>query len=158
MVDGGHGAVLLVIGIGMIALTIVINVSGIVLWLNYLARRLERHASHGTEPPLFHAILSTVIVLLLIHLLQAFLWAVLYRILPGHSGLENLHDAFYFSVITMTTLGYGDITLSEQWQLLSGFESMIGIIVFGMSTAIIFAVVQKCWMFTHGGRRDIAGN
>ena len=152
MVESGHTAILLAIGIGMIALTIVINVTGIVLWLNYLARQIERHAGQNTEPKLFHAILSTVIVLLAIHLLQAFLWAVLYLQLPGRSGLENLHDAFYFSIITITTLGYGDVTLNEQWQLLSGLESMIGIIVFGMSTAMIYAVVQKCWMFRHRGR------
>ena len=149
MFDGGHTAILLSIGIGMIALTILINVSGMVIWLNLLARRLEYHASQNTEPNLFRAILSTVIVLLIIHMIQAFLWAVLYLMLPGRSGLVNLHDAFYFSVITITTLGYGDITLNEQWRLLSGLESMIGIIVFGMSTAMIYAVVQKCWMYRH---------
>ena len=149
MFDGGHTAILLSIGIGMIALTILINVSGMVIWLNLLARRLEYHASQNTEPNLFRAILSTVIVLLIIHMIQAFLWAVLYLTLPGRSGLDNLHDAFYFSVITITTLGYGDITLNEQWRLLSGLESMIGIFVFGMSTAMIYAVVQKCWMYRH---------
>jgi hypothetical protein len=157
MIEGGHTTILLAIGIGMIALTIVINVSGIVLWLKYLALSLEQHVKENTQPKLFQVILTTVIVLLIIHLIQAFLWAVLYLLLPGHSGLDNLHDAFYFSTITITTLGYGDVTLNEQWRLLSGLESMIGIIVFGMSTAIIFAVIQKCWMFTHRDRSDSAG-
>ena len=158
MFDGGHTAVLLIIGTGMIALTMVINVTGIVVWLNFLARRLEHHTRQDTQPNLFRAILFTAIVLMMIHLVQAFLWAVLYLVLPGRSGLENLHDAFYFSVITITTLGYGDITLNEQWHLLSGLESMIGIIVFGMSTAMIYAVVQKCWMFTHRGRAGFVEN
>ena len=158
MFDGGHTAILLSIGIGMIALTMVINVSGIVIWLKFLARRLEHHTSHGTQPNLFGAILFTAVILLMIHIIEAFLWAVLYLLLPGRSGLENLHDAFYFSMITITTLGYGDITLNEQWHLLSGLESMIGIIVFGMSTAMIYAVVQKCWMFTHKGKAGSAGD
>jgi hypothetical protein len=149
MTDGEHTALVLAIGIGMIALTIIINVSGIVIWLKYLGRHLEHIRSHNIQPNLARAILSTSIVLLVIHLIQAFLWAVLYIVLPGHSGLDNLHDALYFSIITITTLGYGDVTLNEQWQLLSGLESMIGIIVFGMSTAIIFAVVQKCWHVRH---------
>jgi hypothetical protein len=158
MIDGGHTAVILSIGIGMMALTMIINVTGIVAWLNHLARRLEQHTRQGTKPNLFNAILFTSIVLLVIHMIQAFLWAVLYLALPGGSGLEDLHDAFYFSVITITTLGYGDITLNEQWHLLSGLESMIGIIVFGMSTAMIYAVVQKCWIFRHKGPSGSAKN
>lgn len=158
MFDGGHTTILLLIGTGMIALTMIINVTGIVIWLEFLARRLEHHSRHGTQPNLFGAILFTALVLLMIHLIEAFLWAVLYVLLPGRSGLDNLHDALYFSMITITTLGYGDITLNEQWHLLSGLESMIGIIVFGMSTAMIYAVVQKCWMFKHKDRVASAGN
>ena len=151
MIDGQHTALVLAIGFGMIALTIFINVTGIVLWLNLLARRLESLEQRNKQPNLFHAILSTSIVLVSIHVLQAFIWALLYLVLPGHSGLEKISDAFYFSMITITTLGYGDITLNDQWRLLSGLESMIGIIVFGMSTAMMYAVVQKCWMVSHKG-------
>ena len=154
MFDSEHTALVLAIGFGMIALTIFINVTGIVLWLNLLARHLESLEQTNKDPNLFRAILSTSIVLVSIHVLQAFTWALLYLVLPGHSGLAKMTDAFYFSMITITTLGYGDITLNEQWRLLSGLESMIGIIVFGMSTAMMYAVVQKCWMVKHKGQLD----
>lgn len=152
MSDGHYPVILLTIGVGMTMLTMIINVGGVVAWLKFLGRYIEHHTSRGTHPSLFNAILSTTIVLLSIHAFEAFLWAVMYLMLPGQAGLENLHDAFYFSVVTMTTLGYGDITLNEQWQMLSGLESMIGIILFGMTTAMIYAVVQKCWMFKQKGR------
>ena len=154
MFGSEHTALVLAIGFGMIALTIFISVTGIVLWLNLLARHLESLEHRNKQPNLFRAILATSIVLVSIHIFQAFLWALLYLVLPGHSGLEKISDAFYFSMITITTLGYGDITLNDQWRLLSGLESMIGIIVFGMSTAMMYAVVQKCWMVKHKGQFD----
>jgi hypothetical protein len=42
-------------------------------------------------------------------------------------------------------LGYGDITLSAEWNLLSGMEAMVGITVFGLTTALLFAVIQQIW-------------
>jgi hypothetical protein len=97
----------------------------------------------------FRAILSTAIVLLMLHALEAFLWALLYLVLPAQAGLKNLHEAFYFSLVTFTTLGYGDITLNSRWQLLAGIEGMVGIVVFGLSTAILFAVIQRYWKINH---------
>ena len=48
-----------------------------------------------------------------------------------------------FMVITLTTLGYGDIVLTEQWRLLAAIEAANGIIMFGWSTALVIAVVQR---------------
>ena len=89
--------------------------------------------------------MSTTIVLVLLHALEACLWAFLYLLLPGHAGLDSFHEAFYFSIVTITTLGYGDITLTAPWHILSGVEGMIGIVVFGLTTAILFAAIQNSW-------------
>ena len=56
---------------------------------------------------------------------------------------DQLAKALYFSVVTSTTLGYGDVTLSESWQLLATFEAMGGLILFGASTAFMLAVMRK---------------
>ncbi|MFC1689285.1 potassium channel family protein [Pseudomonadota bacterium] len=158
MGDSGHTLTVLLIGIGMIGLTVIINVAGVVLWLRVLGRRIERRAQKNQSPHLFRAILDTAVALLMLHVVEAYLWALLYFYLPGQSGLDNMHDAFYFSAITFTTLGYGDVTLSSEWQLLSGLEGMIGIMMFGMSTALLYAVIQKCWMVKHKGRIDMPEN
>ena len=47
--------------------------------------------------------------------------------------------------MTLTTLGYGDITLPPRWQLLSAFEAVNGIILIGVSTAFVFAVIQRLY-------------
>ena len=89
--------------------------------------------------------MSTAVFLLLLHVIEVHLWALVYVFLPGQAGLNNYAEAVYFSIVTLTTLGYGDITLNAQWQLLSGMEAMVGIMVFGLTTATLFAVIQQSW-------------
>jgi len=133
----------------MIGLTVGIHTLGAAIWLKHLGQRFEFYASVKQPPHLFRGILSTAIVLLMLHVLEAFLWALLYMLLPAQAGLKNLHEALYFSLVTFTTLGYGDVTIHVKWQLLTGIEGMVGIVVFGMTTALLFAVIQKCWRVSH---------
>jgi hypothetical protein len=139
---------LLLISIGMVGLTVGTHTLGAAFWLKYMGKRLEYRSRMNQPPHLFRGILTTAMVLLMLHVLEAFFWALLYMQLPAQAGLKNLHDAFYFSLITFTTLGYGDITLDSRWQLLTGIEGMVGIVVFGLTTALLFAVIQKIWKFS----------
>ena len=75
-----------------------------------------------------------------IHTLEAWCWAVVYRALGEFRTLES---ALYFSVVTATTLGYGDLVLSERWRLLSTFEAMGGLMLFAVSAAYLVAVMKR---------------
>ncbi len=79
-------------------------------------------------------------------LVEVLVWAVTYMAVNATQGLEK---AFYFSMVTFTTLGYGDILLSERWRFLASFEAAIGIIMFGWTTAIVIAAVQR-YYFNEG--------
>ena len=57
-------------------------------------------------------------------------------------AIEGFERAVYFSMVTFTTLGYGEIVLSENWRMLASFEAANGIILFGWTTALIFAFIQ----------------
>jgi len=149
MISENHADWLWIIGFGMMGLTVVIHTIGSALWLKALGKRLEKHLGKSQPPRLFEGIITTAIALLSLHILEAYLWAVLYLQLPGQAGLKNMHEAFYFSLITFTSVGYGDITLEEEWHLLSGIEGMVGIFVFGLTTALQFAVIQKSWKVRH---------
>jgi len=133
----------------MMALTVAIHTYGSSLWLKFMGRRLDKLAGAELEPPLFQFIATTATALLFLHLLEAMLWALLYMQLPGQAGLTDLGQALYFSMVTITTLGYGDVTLAPAWQVLAGMEGMVGIVVFGLTTAMLFAVVRKSWLYAH---------
>jgi voltage-gated potassium channel Kch len=90
-----------------------------------------------------------VLVMSLAAYVESALWAGLYWMVDA---LPNLPDALYFSLVTYTTLGYGDVTLGEDWRLLAAFEAANGIIMFGWTTAIIVAAVQR--MFFHPSTDD----
>lgn len=140
---------ILPIGLVMMALTLMMHVVGVVYWLERLGTRIEYLASIGKSLHLFRGVMTTSLTLLVLHILEAVLWAFLYMLLPAHAGLKNFHEAVYFSMITFTTLGYGDVTLTEPWQVLAGAEGMVGIVAFGLTTALLYAVIQKCWKITH---------
>ena len=81
-----------------------------------------------------------VLVIFILHAIIVLLWAYHFTNLGEFSDFGR---AVYFSLVTYTTLGYGDITLSESYQILSGLEAINGIILFGVSTASLFAIFQR---------------
>jgi voltage-gated potassium channel Kch len=67
-------------------------------------------------------------------------WAILYTQLGAISSFE---ESIYFSLVTMATLGYGDVVLAQPWRLLSGIQGANGSFLFGWSTALTFYAVQR---------------
>jgi len=74
------------------------------------------------------------------HLVQIALWAVVFLIC---GDIVSFKQAFYCSAQNYTAQGYGDIHLSERWQLLAPLEAVNGLLLFGLSTAIMFAVLSS---------------
>jgi hypothetical protein len=72
--------------------------------------------------------------------LESLTWAGLYL---GVGAISDPNEAIYFSLVTFTTLGYGDVTLAEDWRVLGAFESANGVIMFGWTTALVVAVLQR---------------
>jgi hypothetical protein len=77
------------------------------------------------------------------HLTQIALWAVA-LLMSGE--MATFEKAFYFSAQNYTALGYGDLGLSEQWRLLGPLEAINGLLLFGLSTAVMFAVMSHLIM------------
>lgn len=140
-----HQSMLLpvLISLAVIFGTIFIHGFGTIWGVRYLLRRgTHKHQEIKLKSALY--ILSfSVIFLMLLHFTEIAIWAVVYMTIPDIQQLTTFEEAIYFSLITFTTVGYGDITLGSHWRIMSGFEAMSGIILFGWSTAMLFTVVQK---------------
>ena len=140
------------IGASLVALTIVIQAAGTTAWLRRLGRK------HPGGDGLWHPVtnvqvlISTGVFLVVLHVLQIYAWAATYVAVVPEGELQTFEKAMYFSFVTFTTLGYGDITLSEGWRILSGIQAMNGILLIGWSTAVLFAIVQR--IYSSIGKRN----
>ena len=86
---------------------------------------------------------SIVVFMFFVSLIESLIWAAPY-VLFG--VIETFEQAAYFSMVTYTTLGYGDIVVSaEYWRLLASFEAANGIIMFGWTTAIVMANIRHVY-------------
>jgi Ion channel len=74
------------------------------------------------------------------HLIEIAVWAVLFVIC---GEFKNFAAAYYHSAVNYSTLGYGDVIMSPSWKLLGPLEAADGALMFGFSTAMIFAVIQR---------------
>jgi hypothetical protein len=114
---------------------------GMMLSLN----RLQKYSGDLNKYPQLARILRVsriVLLMFLVSVVEVLIWAITYLALDAIKGLEQ---ALYFSMVTFTTLGYGDVVLAEQWRLLSSFEAANGIIMFGWTIAIVGNGVQRIY-------------
>jgi len=111
-----------------------------VLWVVRVAS--ERTTSHQTLR-LIVVMTATVSVLMAAHIAEVVAWSFAYAIV-GIAPAGT--DLLYFAFVNYTTLGYGDITPLQRWHLLGPMTAMNGVLLFGWSTAVIYAVLRKTMM------------
>ena len=134
-------------GLSLIALTIAIHTMGVVMMavagLRIRARLETRNLG------LWHGILLVIgvvgtagLLLAVLHGIEAAIWAAAYVWL----GALNLpKDAILYSVDSMTTRGASGLMLEQHWRMMGALEAANGMLLFGISTAYIFAVMQLYW-------------
>jgi hypothetical protein len=106
----------------------------------YFVRREVRLGRAGAQFGRDLAIVAGATLLALsAHLVEITIWAVVIY-LCGESTLFG--GAFYHSAENYTTLGYGDVVMSNFWKLLGPLEAANGMLMFGVSTATIFAIIN----------------
>lgn len=131
------------IGCTLAIITTVIHASAMMVALSGFRRFGSAHWVKRSGLTRAIAVTSLVLVMLLASVVESGAWAITYLLI---GALDSAEEAVYFSMVTYTTLGYGDITLSDQWRLLSSFEAANGILMFGWSTALIFAAVHSAYL------------
>ena len=85
------------------------------------------------------------------HLIEIAIWAILFLVCGEFSDFAT---AYYHSAVNYTTLGYGDVIMTPSWRMLGPLEAANGMLMFGVSTAIIFAVIQRLAQARFADLRD----
>jgi voltage-gated potassium channel Kch len=130
--------------LAIIVVTILLHGFGTTWWVTYLVRKnyFGEHRVLELKRALY-ILSSTAIFLMMLHFAEIAVWALVYLMIPDIQQLSSFEEAIYFSMVTYTTVGYGDITLIPRWRIMGGFEAMNGILLFGWSTAMFFSAVQR---------------
>ena len=134
-------------GLSLIALSIAIHVTGVVMMsfvgFGIRARLETRKLDLWRVIPLVISIVGAVgLLLAVLHGIEAAIWAAAYLWL---GALASPQDAILYSVDSMTTRGASGLTLQQHWQMMGALEAAGGMLLFGISTAYIFAVMQVYW-------------
>jgi voltage-gated potassium channel len=128
----------LAIGFALVTLTFLVH--GVSLDL--IIRVLRRIGAPAIAHWRFVSISLFVLAVFATHVVEIWIWAGFYFFI---GEFQTFEPALYFSTSSFTTVGFGDVTLSEDWRLLSSMEAANGMILFGWSTAFIFEIGRRIY-------------
>ncbi len=142
MTENHQIPVLIPLAVGATAVVCTILIHALVLSAAISFVRRERRLGHtGAGFWMDVAIVSLAVLFALVaHLIGISLWALLFLICGEFSAFGA---ACYHSAVNYTTLGYGDVIMTPSWRLLGPLEAANGVLMFGLSTAMIFALIQR---------------
>ena len=130
----------LVVGTGAMLCTIMIHAMPVqgTIWFVRRERKIG-HAERGfwTDARI---VVPVILLAMLAHLIEIALWAIVF-LLCGE--FADFGTAYYHSAVNFTTLGYGDVLMSPHWRMLGPLEAGNGMLMFGVSTAQVFAVILR---------------
>jgi len=122
----------------LVAVTVAVHTAGFALVLRSF---IKSHAAPPTQPwPITWLLIRVTWLLILMHAAEITVWALFYL---WAGCLPDAESAFYFSGVTYTTVGYGDLTLLNPWRILGPIEALTGILMCGLSAGLFFALVSR---------------
>lgn len=105
---------------------------------------------HATPPtrlwPITWLLVYIMWWLVLLHVTAILIWAAFY---VWSGCLPDAETAIYFSGVTYTTMGYGDVVLAEPWRVIAPIEGLTGVLMCGLSAGVFFAVVSRIHQAVH---------
>jgi hypothetical protein len=134
-------------GLPLIVLTVTVHAYG----LGIINKRAAFALNRATRPQQLSAISIFVmggaaLSAAILHALEAGIWACAYLFL---GALQGFRDAMLYSLNAMTSYGHEGYALVPRWQMMGALEALDGWILFGLTTASLFTVMQKMWPRTH---------
>jgi hypothetical protein len=130
-------------GLPLIVVTVLIHAFGLVLIRDRVVLELPLILRERRSSIVLAALTSTTVLMLtLLHAAEASAWAGAYVALGARPDFSS---AILYSLNAMTSYGHADIFLARHWRLMGALEALNGMLLFGLSTAFLFAVLREHW-------------
>lgn len=148
-------------GLALVAATVFIHGVGTLVLLRWIVLYRPYWERHGGLMVNTFSLTWIVGFLVLLHLLEVGNFAFYYYI---RGVLPDLESSAYYSLLTYTTVGYGDVVLSKPWRLMGTSEALVGILMTAWSTALLIGVISavqfktiESWTKKDRGKADSHG-
>ncbi|HVK93538.1 MAG TPA: ion channel [Noviherbaspirillum sp.] len=129
----------LIIGLPIMLLCLALQ-AAITFWsIRFYMRNSSRMRSGSGMFAHIRPLLLVMIVMTLANFVQIVMWGALFIYIGEFSAV---YDAIYHSAVNFTSLGYGDVVMSARWKLMGPLEAANGILMLGMSSAALVAIMQ----------------
>ena len=142
----------LLIAFGLVGICLVIHIAGMVRLAEWLVGRSRELNQQGGIAHFTFRLMIGFAVIIFLHMADSCIWATFYywRELFG-----DYETSLYFSLVSYSTIGYGDVVLPRSWRLLGTIEGIAGVLLCGLSTAFIFAIVNAVFRFRNPADEQI---
>ncbi|UPY36231.1 hypothetical protein [Sediminicoccus sp. KRV36] len=131
-------------GIPLIAITVMVHVVGLGAIRALLGGAFEGGPAQRPRHLLsFASVMGlTVTLTTILHLGQALIWALAYLWL---GALPGFRAAMVYSLNALTSFGHTSLALAPEWEILGALEALNGIMMFTLSGAFLFGMIQRAW-------------
>jgi hypothetical protein len=136
-------------GVPLIVLTVLIHVVGLGVVSQIAVHAYGRMIEHRHPTAVLVVVMGvTTLLAICLHAIEAAIWAAAYLLL---GALPDSRTSLVYSLNAITSYGHTNLSLEAHWQLMGSLEALNGWLLFGLTTAFLFAVIQRVWLLGSGG-------
>ncbi len=129
----------LLVAFAIVAVCLLLHVGAIVSLADWMLDKREKRREEMRTFSYMLLLLGAFSVIIVLHMIEIGIWAIFYYV---RSLFADFETSLYFSITSYTTIGFGDVVLPRAWRLLGGIEGVTGVLLCGLSTAFVFAIIN----------------
>ena len=145
----------LFVAFSIVAVCLLIHVASIVFIADWMLDQRDKRQNRMGTLAYMLLLIAAFSAIIILHMIEIAIWAVFYF---GNSLFSDFETALYFSTTSYTTIGFGDVVLPRAWRMLGGIEGVTGVLLCGLSTAFVFAIVNAMFQMRLQRRNLTAEN